>query len=506
MHDVAHGRFEYAFLNKNKTTMAKDTATGRKVCIKRWERGDLGAVNEIAVLTSVSCKGVPGFICSFEDDESKYMVEEWIDGCTLEEYLSVNDRIDEDTAIDIMIKICSVVDALHKSEGEYLHLDIKPSNIMIDENNDIYLIDFESSKSMREDETTQKEATVRIVSMKYSAPEKFFKKSVLQSDVFSIGKVAETLFSQVETVRDYIIQIIDKCTRFKIEERYGDVSEVRDAFLFKNEEETSISVLVDYNMCFSGELGSILASEYGLVVGIFALSERGENRLIYYSMPGEYFSHMREQNTIQVSESSTIVEYPSPYGTAEKNRLFYKGRSEWIRKKCLHKVSDEKELYISGMNFIEEIMLSDYEEARDFISWGKQHFDVLIIATDRNDDNITTDIVCNLCDYIVTTPQSNIDDIEATYQFFKTHALKNGYSNNKVRYVAWDYDEVNSLPEDSIRIMVGPGQYLGAVNRTDYRQYKKNYMSEGKITTIKDNSFQYEKIIKNLLRGREVRE
>ena len=95
MQDVAHERFEYAFLNKNKTTMAKDTATGRNVCIKRWERGDFGAVNEIAVLTSLSCKGVPDFICSFEDDTNKYMAEEWIEGCTLEEYLADNEKAQE---------------------------------------------------------------------------------------------------------------------------------------------------------------------------------------------------------------------------------------------------------------------------------------------------------------------------------------------------------------------------------------------------------------------------
>ena len=107
MHDVVHERFKYAFLNKNKTTMAKDTATGRNVCIKRWKRGDFGAVNEIAVLTSLSCKGVPGFICSFEDEENKYLAEEWIEGCTLEEYISAGKVRNEEDATRIITKICT---------------------------------------------------------------------------------------------------------------------------------------------------------------------------------------------------------------------------------------------------------------------------------------------------------------------------------------------------------------------------------------------------------------
>lgn len=499
MHDVAHGRFEYAFLNKNKTAMAKDTATGRNVCIKRWERGDLGAVNEIAVLTSVSCKGVPGFICSFEDEESRYMAEEWIEGITLEEYIKCRSQDNEENVTGIILQLCSVVEALHKSDYGYLHLDIKPSNIMINDKNEIYLIDFESARTISGD-SEEGNSTVRIVSEGYSAPETFFGKGVVQSDIFSIGKVAEALFSGIENVRLRISKIIAKCTSFYIEDRYTSVFEVKEAFSSYDEEhEKSLSVLIDYNMCFSGELGSVLAEKYDKTVGIFALSERGENRLVYYSMPGEYFTHRSEHNAFQVSDNASVVSYPTPFPGHEKNVLFYKGRAEWIKKKCLHKVSEDKELYISGMNFVEEIILNDYEEAQDFIEWAKQHFDIVIIATDRNDDDVTSDIMCCLCDYIITTPQSNIDDIEAVYQFFKSHAVRNGYDASKVLYVAWDYDEKNSLPEESVKIMVGQKQYLGSVNRLDCRQYKKNYGVDGKLAAPEGNPGQYEKIINRLL-------
>lgn len=503
MHDVAHGRFEYAFLNKNKTTMAKDTATGRNVCIKRWERGDLGAVNEIAVLTSVSCKGVPGFICSFEDDESKYMAEEWIDGVTLEEYIENQEAGNEQSATEIILQLCDIVDSLHKTDNGYLHLDIKPSNIMINKKKEIYLIDFESSRAMSGYEEKEKKTTVRIVSEGYSAPEIFFGKGVIQSDVFSIGKVAEWLFSGIDNVSDHVSRIISKCTAFNIENRYSNILDIKDAFLSQNEESvSSISVLVDYNMCFSGELGSVLAEKYNKTVGIFALSERGENRLVYYSMPGEYFTHRSEQNTFLVSDSGFAAAYPLLFPGNEKNPLFYRGRADWVKKKCLHKITEDKELYISGMNFLEEIILNDYEEAMDFIKWAKQHFDVVIIATDRNDDGVTSDIMCCLCDYIITTPQSNIDDVEAVYQFFRSHAVKNGYDINKVLYVAWDYDAINSLPEESMKIMVGQKQYLGSVNRMDCRQYKKNYGIDGKLTVPDDNPGQYEKIINRLMNRR----
>lgn len=507
MHDVVHERFKYAFLNKDKTTMAKDTATGRNVCIKRWKRGDFGAVNEIAVLTSLSCKGVPGFICSFEDEENKYLAEEWIEGCTLEEYISAGKVRNEEDATRIITKICTVVENLHQTNAGYLHLDIKPVNIMISNDNEIYIIDFESAQTICNDEKENNNVTVRIVSEKYSAPEVYFGKAVVQSDVFSIGMVAKDLFEGIGNISNHILKIIDKCTTFNVEQRYRSVSEIRKAFSYCEEKmDDSIVILVDYNMCFSGELASIMTGKYNLTVGVFALSERGENRLVYYSMPGEYFTHKSAYHDMLVSEDNDVVKFPAMYPGYDKNVLFYKGKTDWIRQKCLHKLRDKEELYISGMNFIEEIILNDYEEAQDFILWGKQHFDVVIIATDRNDDRVTTDIMCNLCDYIIATPQSNIDDIEAVYQFFRTHAIKNGYDSKKVLFVAWDYDGTNSLPEDSVKIMVGQKQYLGAVDRMDSRQYKRNFVIDGRLTAGGSDTDQYEKIIDRLLNKKTGRD
>lgn len=506
MQDVAHERFEYAFLNKNKTTMAKDTATGRNVCIKRWERGDFGAVNEIAVLTSLSCKGVPDFICSFEDDTNKYMAEEWIEGCTLEEYLADKRVICTSDAVELVIQICSIIEDLHQSDEGYLHLDIKPSNIMITGDRDIYIIDFESARIIRHDETDCEASTVRLVSETYSSPEVFFGKATVQSDVFSIGMVAKDIFANVDNVSDHLLKIVEKCTSFNAADRYRNVTELKKALLYCEEKaDDSLAIVVDYNMCFSGEMASIMWGEYKLTVGVFALSERGENRLIYYSMPGEYFTHKSTNRDMLVGEDGDTIRFPIMYPGNNKNVLFYKGKKDWIRSKCLHKINDREELYISGMNFVEEILLNDYEEAQDFISWGKQHFDIVIIATDRNDDKVTADIMCNLCDYVIATPQSNIDDVETVYQFFRAHSVKNGYDVSKVLFVAWDYDETNSLPEESIKIMVGQSQYLGAIDRTDLRQYKRNYVIDGRLSTRENNINQYKKIIDKLLNRRTER-
>lgn len=500
MHDVMHRRFEYAFLNKNKINKANDTATGHQVCIKRWERGDIDAVNEIAVLTSIKSKGVPSFICSFEDENGKYMVTDWIDGVTLEDYIKNCERISEDICISIIIQLCNIVQELHQSNGGYLHLDIKPSNIIINDKNEAFLIDFESAKSISTEKHIHTEKTVRIVSERFSAPELYFDNPCIESDVYSIGKVAEALLSKVDN-SECIRQIVNKSTQFDICVRYSNPGEIIHALKNNKQETTSIktpiTALIDCNMCFAGELSNLMAQVYKLSIGVFALSEKGENRLVYYSMPGEYFTH---RDNLNVYETSAITLYPTGFPGYEKNVLFYKNKSEWIKRKCLHKVSDNMELYISGMNFIEEILLTDYEEIQDFISWSKENFDVVLITSDRNDDRLTDDIMCCLCDYIITTPQSNVDDVEAAFQFFKTHSVKNGYDKDKVLYIAWDYDPGNSIPQESIKIMVGDDKYLGAINRTEYRQYKRNFVTEGRMEMKEIGRSQYEEIIEKILK------
>lgn len=507
MQDVMHGRFEYAFLNKNKTIKAKDTATGLPVCIKKWRRGDSDAVNEIAVLASISCQGIPAFICSFEDEESKYLVEEWIEGVTLDEYLSTISEMAENTAIEILRELCRIVSYMHNYDKGYLHLDIKPSNIMISEDNKIYLLDFESARKIDEDNTQQNNNTIRLVSERFSAPEVYFSKPCIESDVYSIGKIAELLFNKMKKKQSLLQQIISKCVQFNVRDRYRNVEEIRK--ILENSTENNIdsrfdpiTAYIDNNMCFTNELANMITLYSDLSVGIFALSEKGENRLIYYSMPGEYFSH-RGLSAMSVCESSAVTMLPIINSYYEKNSLFYKGKQAWIDRKCLHRLSEKTKIYISGMNFIEEIVLNDYEEVQDFLFWCKENFDVTLVASDRNDDPSIDDIMCSLCDYIITTPQSNVDDVETAFQFFKTSAIKNGYSRYKTLFVAWDYDLQNSLPQESIKIMVGENQYLGAIYRTDYRQYRRNFVTDSKTDTKENIQEQYEKIIKRLLRQKE---
>ena len=82
----------------------------------------------------------------YEYDKDEY-IGEYIEGKTFKKYLEEDHTVKE--KLEKLIEISDALDLIH-SEGIY-HLDIKPDNIMIEENGNIKLIDFGCSQSKYEE-------------------------------------------------------------------------------------------------------------------------------------------------------------------------------------------------------------------------------------------------------------------------------------------------------------------------------------------------------------------
>ncbi len=81
---------------------------------------------------------------SFEANNTVYYVMEYIGGGSLDDYITKNNGLKEEEAIKIVKQIGSALTFMHNNK--MLHLDLKPSNIMMKESGDIVLIDFGLSK------------------------------------------------------------------------------------------------------------------------------------------------------------------------------------------------------------------------------------------------------------------------------------------------------------------------------------------------------------------------
>ncbi|SMC67927.1 serine/threonine protein kinase [Moheibacter sediminis] len=85
----------------------------------------------------------------FHENETAYMVMDYIDSTDLEEMLKEKGFLDKETALKYIFQILDAVDYIHtKIDKKILHLDISPSNVLIDKSNDnAILIDFGSALS-----------------------------------------------------------------------------------------------------------------------------------------------------------------------------------------------------------------------------------------------------------------------------------------------------------------------------------------------------------------------
>ena len=85
---------------------------------------------------------------AFEENNTVYYAMEYIDGGSLDKKIEQNHKLSEKQCIELTKQIGSAVSFMH--DNMMLHLDLKPSNIMLKQNGDAVLIDFGLSKQYTE--------------------------------------------------------------------------------------------------------------------------------------------------------------------------------------------------------------------------------------------------------------------------------------------------------------------------------------------------------------------
>lgn len=104
---------------------------------------------------------------SGKDDKFFYLVQEYIDGQTLEEELMQNGVFSEADVLEVLKQTLQILQFVH--ENGSIHRDIKPSNIMRHRNGRLYLLDFGAVKQVAKTAGTQ--SSTGIYSIGYAPPE-----------------------------------------------------------------------------------------------------------------------------------------------------------------------------------------------------------------------------------------------------------------------------------------------------------------------------------------------
>ncbi len=111
------------------------------------------------------------------------MVMEYIEGTDLEKILDKSSTLEIKTALKYLKQILSALAFAHQKS--VIHRDIRPSNILINLDNEVKIADFGTSTLLQEKQF----ATTKIGSPPYMAPEQFEGKAVFASDIYSAGSL-----------------------------------------------------------------------------------------------------------------------------------------------------------------------------------------------------------------------------------------------------------------------------------------------------------------------------
>ena len=201
--------------------LANDNILERKVAIKVL-RGDLSNDEKFIrrfkrEALSVSNLSHPNIVEVYdvgEEDGNYYIVMEYIEGKTLKQLLQKRGALTLPEVIDIMSQLTDGLS--HAHEAYIIHRDIKPQNIMIEDNGLVKITDFGIAMALNSTQLTQTNSVMG--SVHYLPPEQANGKgSTIKSDIYSLGILMyELLAGSVPFKGDTAVEIALKHMKEKM--------------------------------------------------------------------------------------------------------------------------------------------------------------------------------------------------------------------------------------------------------------------------------------------------
>ena len=174
---------------------AKDTDLDRWVAIKLPRRESVDEDRLLREAKAAASVPHPSIIEVFEiclDGDRPYIVTEFVDGTTLEEWLHEH----EPSPAEIAAMVKRLAAAMHVAHGAtVVHRDIKPTNILVDREGGLHIADFGIAKREDADATMTIDGQI-LGTPAYMPPEQARgEKADRQADIYSLGAVLYRMLS-----------------------------------------------------------------------------------------------------------------------------------------------------------------------------------------------------------------------------------------------------------------------------------------------------------------------
>ena len=212
----------------------------RQLTIKSFER-------EASMLAMLDHPAIPDVSDYFTEGDRSYLVLELIRGKDLEDWLEdQTESLDQETAASWMVQLCDATTYLHNHKPQpIIFRDFKPSNVMLDQHENIRLIDFNIAKLFEAD----MKGTM-IGTEGYCPPEQYRGQATPAGDIYAIGATFHHLLTGQDPrleppftfperpiapnnphVTPEFEAIIMRCLAYDPKERFQSAEALRDALL-----------------------------------------------------------------------------------------------------------------------------------------------------------------------------------------------------------------------------------------------------------------------------------
>jgi eukaryotic-like serine/threonine-protein kinase len=212
----------------------------RQTIIQNFER-------EADILVTLNHAAIPRIYDYFTHDERSYLVEEYIPGKDLEAIiLEADGFISEDQVIAWAIELTDVLDFLHSHKPEpIIFRDMKPSNVMVNQFNNVVLVDFGIAKIFK---SGQKGTMIGTEG--YSPPEQYRGEATPLADIYALGATMHHLLTRKDprleppftfqerpitrynpNINPELEAIIERCLQYNPPERFESAGAMREALI-----------------------------------------------------------------------------------------------------------------------------------------------------------------------------------------------------------------------------------------------------------------------------------
>lgn len=234
----------------SKVYLARDKRLNKQWAVKEIQKNARDKNNEVVVQSAIAeanmikqldHPSIVRIVDIIENSDVIYIIEDYIEGVTLQETLENNGAQPQELVIEWAMQICEALEYLHTRKPSIIYRDMKPSNVMLKPDGNIKIIDFGIAREYKEQSLAD---TVSLGTKGYAAPEQFGGKGQTdaRTDIYCLGVTLYHLVTghspcdppyEIYPIRKWNPQldpgleaIIEKCVQLNPDDRYQSCAEL----------------------------------------------------------------------------------------------------------------------------------------------------------------------------------------------------------------------------------------------------------------------------------------